>query len=356
MKLFYKPFSIFALLFAILILGFLVGGCAGRMTTVADSKAPAIINNVIVTESEIRGAAADELESLELRKLRSAASYARAEREAMMEALERVLEEKLLTLEAAEQNISKEQLIDREVRQKRVEPSDEEIDRIYELNKSRVNRPKEDVADQIIEFLLDHSEKEIHKSFIGQLEQKYKIVRNLEPLRFDVKTDDRPSIGPNNAPVKIVLFSDFQCPYCRDMGETLMEIVGDYGAKVRIIFRQFPLTSIHPDAQRAAEASLCAYDQNRFWEMHDILFENQQDLTEKNILTQIKSLEIDEEKFKGCLSSGSRKSEVREDIHAAAAAGADSTPTLFINGIYLSGGQPYQLISAIIDKELASAK
>jgi predicted DsbA family dithiol-disulfide isomerase len=359
MKSFNKAFTLLGLLFAILISGLWTGGCANGTATVSGSKkqkAPAVINNVIVTESEIRGEAADELESIELQKLRSAASYARAEREAMLEALDRVLEEKLLTLEAAEQDISKEQLLDREVRQKTAEPSGEEIDRVYELNRARVNRPKEEVAEQIKEFLRDRGEKEILKSFLGQLEQKHKVVRNLEPFRFDVKTDGRPSIGPNDAPVKLVLFSDFECPYCRNIGETLMEIVGNYGSKVQLVFRQFPLTSIHANAQRAAEASLCARDQKRFWETHDILFENQRGLTEENILTQIKSLDIDTEKFKECLASGRHKPEIREDLRAAAAAGADSTPTLFINGLYLSGGQPYELIAAIIDKELASAE
>jgi len=133
-----------------------------------------------------------------------------------------------------------------------------------------------------------------------------------------------------------------------------MEIVKNYGDKVQLVFMQFPLTSIHPDAQRAAEASLCARDQKRFWEIHDILFENQRNLTEENILQQIKSLDIDAEKFRECLASGRYKPEVREDIRVGSAVGADSTPTLFINGIYLSGGQPYGTVSSVINKELSS--
>ena len=330
-------------------------GCDGKSANAGrfnKQTAQATINNIIVTESEIRAEAAAALESIELRKLRDAATSARAEREALMGALERVLEEKLLTLEAAERDISKEQLIEREIRGKITEPSDEEIDFVYELNKARVNRPKEDVAEQIKMFLLDRSEAEIRDAFMRQLEQKHKVVRNLEPFRFDVKTAGYPSIGPNDAPVKLVLFSDFECPYCRDFAETLMEIAIDYDDKVQIVFRQFPLTSIHANAQRAAEASLCAHDQKRFWEMHDILFENQHELTEENILAMIRRLELDTEKFRECLASGRHKSEILKDIRAGAAAGADSTPTLYVNGIYLSGGQPYGTIAAIINKEL----
>jgi len=314
--------------------------------------APAAIDDAVVTESEIRDAAAADLESIELRKLHAAAVNAREERETMIKAMERVLEEKLLALEAAEQGVSTEQLIEREIRGKITEPSEEEIDRIYTLNRTRVNRPKEDVAEQIKKFLRDRSEKEIRDAFLGRLEQKHTVVRNLEPLRFDVKTDGHPSIGPDNAPVKLVLFSDFECPYCRDLSDTLMEIAIDYGDKLQIVFRQFPLTSIHANAQRAAEASLCAHDQGRFWEMHNILFENQRELTEENILAKIKLLELDAEKFRECLVSGRRKPEIREDIRAGNAAGADSTPTMFINGLYISGGQPYSAIAAVINKEL----
>ena len=314
----------------------------------------AVIDGAAVTESDIRDAAADDLESIELRKLHTAAVIARDEREAMIKAMERVLEEKLLALEAAEHGISREQLIERDILGKIEDPSEEEIDLVYELNRTRVNRPKEDVAEQIKIFLRSRSEQDIRDAFLERLEQKHTVVRNLEPLRFDVKTDGHPSIGPGGAPVKIVLFSDYECPYCRDLDGTLMEIAVDYGDKVQIVFRQFPLPGIHPNAERAAEASLCAHEQGRFQEVHGILFENQRDLTEVNILTQIKSLDLDTEKFRECLVSGRRKQEIREDVRAGNAAGADSTPTIFINGLYMSGAQPYDAIAAVINKELAN--
>jgi len=313
----------------------------------------ATINGIIVTEDEIRDAAADDLESIELRKLREAAANARAEHEAMTQAMERLMEEKLLTLEAAEQDVSKEQLIEREILRKITDPTEEEIDRVYELNKARVNRPKEDVADSIIRFLRDMQEKEIRDEFMRQLEQKNKVVRNLGQFRVDLITAGHPSLGPEAAPVKLVLFSDFECPYCRDFKDTLMEITENYSGKVQLVFFQFPLNAIHPNAQRAAEASLCARDQNRFWEMHDMLFDNQRSLSEENILRQATSLDgFDSAKFRECLSSGRHKTEILQDLRAAAAAGADSTPTLFINGLYLSGGQPYDAVATIIDKEL----
>ena len=341
---------------AIVVSGFLAAGCTDMATNSGDSNKrlpPATVNNAIVTENEIRIEAAASLESLELKKLRDAAAYARTEREIMMGAMERVLEEKLLELESAEQGISKEQLIDREIRRKIEEPTQAEINHVYELNRDRVNRPLEELTDSIIEFLKEMKENELREEFLGELGQKHKVVRNLEPFRFDVKTAGHPSMGQDNAPVKLALFSDFECPYCRDFAFTLMEIVKNYGDKVQLVFRQFPLTSIHPNAQRAAEASLCARDQERLWETHDVLFANQRLLTEENIIAKIEPLGLDREKFSECLASGRYKEEIREDIRAAATVGADSRPTLLINGIYMSGGQPYDLIAAIIEKELS---
>jgi len=356
MKHFRKSYIFSELLFFTLVVSVsLFCGCNGIGKKSGSNKqtATATINDTIVTESEIRDEAAAELESIELRKLRDTAGYALAEHEAITEAMNRLLKEKMLAMEAEEQGISKEQLIAREIRQKITDPTEEEIDNVYEMNRERVNRPKEDVEDQIIRFLRERSESEIRDAYMRRLEQKYKIVRNLEPLRFDVKTTGRPTKGPDDAPVKLVLFSDFQCPYCRDFGVTLSEIVSDYNDKVQLVFRQLPLTNIHPNAQFAAEASLCALEQGHFWEMHDILFENQRELTEENILKKMQLLDdFDLRKYRECFASGRHKPEILEDIRAAAAAGADSTPSLFINGIYLSGGQPYRSVAAIINKEL----
>jgi len=345
MKIFCKSAVVAALLFL------LPAGCVRKQD------APALINKVAITESEIRSEAEDDLESIELRKLRDRASYASAEHEALINALDRILEEKLLTLEAAEQDISKEELIDREIIGKITEPTEEEIEYVYDLNRTRVNLPIGDVTEQIRSFLLKMRENEIRKEFLGQLEQKHNVVRNLEQFRIDVKADGRPSIGPDTAPVKLILFSDFECPYCFDFSDTLMEITRRYGDKVQLVIRNLPLTSLHDNAQRAAEASLCARDQKRFWEMHNILFENQHDLTDENILRLIESLDIDDEKFRECFTSGRHKSEIQEDIRAAAAAGVDSTtPTLFINGIQMSGNQPYNALADIINKELQTRK
>lgn len=341
-------------IFVILIVFFAIGAL-GEEKKGGGKKNFASIDGAAITEDQVKAAAAGDLESLELQRLQTQAQMLRTEHEILEKATTRLVEEKLLDLEAAKRGITKEQLISLEIQQKVTDPTDEEIDDLYEMNRDRVNRPKEAMIDQLRQFLRDRSERRIREAFLDQLEKEHKVVREIESVRFDVKADGYPSMGPKSAPVTLVLFSDFQCPYCRDLGDTLKEIVKDYDGKVRLVFRQFPL-KIHANAERAAEASLCADDQKRFWEMHDRLFENQGALTEENILTQAQQLELDIEKFKTCLTDSSHKADIKADLRAGAAAGIDSTPTLFINGLYMSGGQPYEAIAAVIDQELVKKK
>jgi len=321
-----------------------------------ESVKAASVDGAIITEEQLRAEAADEMEALELQNLRSAASYARKQHEALEKSLENLLEAKLLDMEAAKEKVSREQLIDQAIKQKVPEPTDEDVDIFYEINRSRINGSKEELAPQIKKLLRSRDEKELRKAFLDKLAAEHKVERFLEPFRYDVKTGGRPALGPESAPVRLILFSDFQCPYCQDYGETLKEVVQNYGDKVQLVFRQFPLTSIHQNAQRAAEASLCANDQNHFWEMHDAMFENQENLKEDNIILLAKNVGLDEEAFKTCLTSSRHKADVKEDIRAGSIVGTEGTPTLFINGRYLTGGQPYGAIAAIIDEELAKKK
>lgn len=312
------------------------------------------LDGTAITESQVRSEAASELESLELQILTAKAANLRKEHEILEDALQRVLEEKILTIESSKRGISKEQLLDKEVRRAIKEPTDQEIDQFYEANKARINKSKEESAAQIKKYLLRQREQDAHDDLLKKLEKDHRIVRSLEPLRYDFKeTADLPSQGPKSASVALVLFSDFQCPYCKDFHETLKDIMKNYGTKVRLVFRQFPLTAIHANAQRAAEASLCANAQNQFWQMHDALFENQKNLKEETIKAQAKLLGLNTEAFNTCLASSRYKAAVREDVRAGSNAGTDGTPTLFINGRHLNEDRSYEGIAAIIDEELA---
>ena len=177
--------------------------------------------------------------------------------------------------------------------------------------------------------------------FIAEMKVKYGFESYLEPLRFPVEVAGFPARGPEDAPVVIVAFSDFECPYCSRVIPTLEHVVETYGDQVRLVFRQFPLNNIHPNAQKAAEASLCANDQGKFWEMHDLMFKEQ------------KSLELDVEAFNECIDSSKYAETVMSDLKAGGQVGVTGTPALFINGRFLSGAQPFEQLAAVIDAELA---
>ena len=136
---------------------------------------------------------------------------------------------------------------------------------------------------------------------------------------------------------------------------TLDKVTETYGDQVRLVFRQFPLHSIHPQAQKAAEAALCANDQGKFWEMHDAMFGDQRNLDVAQLKSTAAGLELDATAFGQCLDSGQHAERVNSDLQAGMEAGVTGTPALFINGRFLSGAQPFEAISKVIDDELRRA-
>lgn len=159
-------------------------------------------------------------------------------------------------------------------------------------------------------------------------------------------------LGNKDAKVKLVVYSDFQCPFCGRAYPILMKVVKDYGDKISFEFKQFPLSSIHPFAQKAAEASECAAEQNKFWEFHNKDFENQQSLSLSELKVWAGEIGLNTETFNSCLDSGKYASKVQVDLQAGEKLGVNGTPTTFINGQSVVGAQPYEAFKAIIDAEL----
>lgn len=172
----------------------------------------------------------------------------------------------------------------------------------------------------------------------------------------NVSVDDDPAWGPEDAPVVMVEFSDFQCPFCgRFYQETYPRIQEVYGDRIRFVYRDLPLPQIHPDAILAAQAAECADEQDAFWEFHDLIFSNQQDLSRNALGSFAVQMELDINTFNQCLDSGRYQLEVSADMQAAASYGIQGTPTFFINGRPIVGAQPFEVFAAVIDEELARA-
>jgi protein-disulfide isomerase len=171
--------------------------------------------------------------------------------------------------------------------------------------------------------------------------------------RYSIPTDGFHSLGPADAPITIVEFSDYQCPYCRRWHDEVYEnLLKTYPGKIKFVYRNLPLTSIHPDAQAAAEAAMCAGEQNVYWQYHDKLFSSE--ILGNGAYTQYaQELNLDMTAFEACISTQKYKDAIQADSDFALNLGISSTPTFFINGLAIVGAQPIEVFKQVIDKELA---
>jgi protein-disulfide isomerase len=179
------------------------------------------------------------------------------------------------------------------------------------------------------------------------------VTQEPQFTRYDVPSEGFPSIGPADAPITIVEFSDYQCPFCRRWhDEVYQPLLNEYPGKIKLVYRQLPLTSIHPEAFPAAEAALCAGDQDAYWPFHEKLFSS--DALGKSVYTQYaQDLGLDTTAFEACLTQNKYQDAVQSDLDFAVNLGVRSTPTFFINGLAIVGAQPLDVFKQVIDKELA---
>lgn len=179
------------------------------------------------------------------------------------------------------------------------------------------------------------------------------------PNRTNVTESEGYSLGNNNALVTIIEFSDFECPYCgKFYNETLPNIKENYinTGKVRFIYRNFPLTTIHKNSLLAAQAAEAAGEQGKYWEMHDILYSNQNELQLTDLQKYAIDLNLDMQKFNSAIESKKFLGKIQKDTEDGIKAGVSGTPAFFINGIKLVGAQPFSNFEKIIESELAKAK
>lgn len=179
------------------------------------------------------------------------------------------------------------------------------------------------------------------------------VTAEPQYTRYDIPTEGFYSLGPKDAPITIVEFSDFQCPFCRRWhSETYEPLLAAYPGKIRIVYRHLPLVSIHPDAFSAAEAAMCAGDQNVFWQYHDKLFSSES-LGNAVYEQYAQELSLDLPTFVDCITEHKFQEAIQADSDFAINLGVRSTPTFFVNGLAIVGAQPLDVFKQVIDKELA---
>jgi protein-disulfide isomerase len=171
--------------------------------------------------------------------------------------------------------------------------------------------------------------------------------------RYDVPSKGFYSIGPDSAPITIVEFSDYECPFCRRWHQEVYEpLLAAYPGKIKLVYRNLPLISIHPDAMGAAEAAMCAGEQDAYWPYHEKLF-GAETLGNQVYLQYARELSLNLDKFQSCLNNHKYKAAIEADSDFAVNLGVSSTPTFFINGLAVVGAQPLSVFKQVIDKELA---
>jgi protein-disulfide isomerase len=179
------------------------------------------------------------------------------------------------------------------------------------------------------------------------------VAIRLDVPRIEITIhEDDPATGPASAPIVVVEFADFQCPYCGQLTPVMKRIVATYGDRVRLVWKDFPLPN-HPDAMPAAEAAQCARDQGQFWAYHDRLFDNQDTLSLSNLKQWAADLGMDANRFNACVDAGTHRGLIEADVEEGNGYGVASTPTVFINGRAVVGAVPYESFAEIIEEELA---
>jgi len=318
----------------------------------SNSKTLATVDGQAISEQQVLTAAAPDLTKLDANKPQPQAAYDRARLEILWKHLDALVEDKLIAAEAAKQQITRARLLEVEVESNVDTPSPAEIDQFYEANKAQIAGPKAQALPQVRQYMIDSSRRRYRTMLINSLRSSHKVVTSLDPLRTEIAIAGHPTHGPANAPVTLVEFADFECPFCGGLYPTLKLVEKNYADKVRFVYRQFPLVNMHPRAQKAAEASLCANEQKRFWEFHDSMFSDQGHLEVADLKKRAVAMKMDTAAFNTCLDSGRQAAAIQKDQDEARKAGVSSTPSMFINGRLLSGNRPYTDIREIIEDEL----
>ncbi len=261
--------------------------------------------------------------------------------------------QRLLDDEAKRRNLSVEDLVKAEADAKVADPSDAELQTYYDAQKERLGKSLEEVSGVIRETLRKPRVDAARQQYFLGLLDKANLEILVDAPRVEVAGDPARRRGNPYAPVQIIEFSDFQCPYCRRAQPVIDAVLAKYGDKVSHSFRDFPLREIHPRAQQAAEAARCAADQGKFWEYHKLLYANFGQLSRENLAAHAQALQLDAPAFAACLDSKKHADAVEADFQLGLRSGISSTPNFFVNGIAVVGAQPQSAFERVIDAELA---
>jgi len=318
---------------------------AGSSTAPAasDAATAATVGGTVITLQELDKAAASQLT-----KVRQQEYDVRAEM------LTQMIQGELITLEAKAQKVTEVQLVDTEIRAKAAKPTPDDVQKYYDQMKSRMGgKSFDDVKGDIEKMLTEQKVAERKNVYLNELTAKYEVKMLLDPPRSTITLrPGAPAMGPADAPVTIVEWSDYQCPFCKRAHPTVEQVLNEYKDKVRFVYLDYPLP-FHQQAMPASKAVHCAEDQGKFWEYHTNLFVAPGDLSKTDLAKRAADLGLDNAAFEACMTSNKHETLIKTNYDDGAALGVTGTPAFFINGRMLVGAQPIDQFRAIINDELS---
>lgn len=271
--------------------------------------------------------------------------------ELRMEKIEAEVLDHLLELESKANKIPRDQIVDKMAVKFLVPVTEASVKQFMDTNKDKIPGDDPGIKEKVHAFLESQALKNAKAQYHEELAKKYKVEILLAEPRYTVNGPKDLSRGPVDAPVTIIEFSDFECPYCRKAQAVLGQLKADYGDKLRFVFRHYPLP-FHKQAPKASEAAMCAFEQDKFWSYHDALFADSQSLAVDALKELAKKQGLDAAKFDECLQSGRHAARVTSDTADGKQLGITGTPTFFVNGIKLVGAIPLDSFKEVIDREI----
>jgi protein-disulfide isomerase len=317
---------------------------AGPTATAGQETVVAEVNGRPITRAELEEKAASALTRIR-----------QEEYEVLSGALDELISERLVEAEAATRGMTTAVLFKEEVAGQVTPPSPEYVAALYEQNQARFEgQSRAEAIARIQEVLLDRATAERQRAFADTLREKATVTVRLEPPRVTLQVPaDSPETGPGDAPVTIVEFSDYQCPFCHRAQGVVDQILEEYAGKVRLVHLDFPLEN-HPGAVPAARAARCAGEQGKFWDYHRSLMTERGSLDEADLRGRAATLKLDADTFAECVASDRYDADIRSELEYGSSIGVTGTPAYFINGRMVSGARPFPDFARIIDAELES--
>jgi protein-disulfide isomerase len=266
-------------------------------------------------------------------------------------AINHFIEEQVLEQKAQAEHLTVDELVQRDIASKVTDPTEDQMRVYYEG--LGTEDPFEKVRPQILSHIHDLRVAKVRAEYIKNLKGQTDVAITIFPPGAEMSVDGAPIIGAKNAPVTLVEYADYECPYCQAVYPDLKKLEHDFDGKLSVVFKDCPLP-MHSHAKKAAEAAMCAGSQGKFWEFHNMLFENRK-LEVPQLKEDAQSLGLNVAEFDKCLDSGAEAPKVQKGFEEAQALGLTGTPSFFINGHFYSGAMKYEALREVVEQELAAA-